>query len=80
MPDAHETIWPEWTFELFILPTGQLVEAARYHPPHRPVKDFVEYSHGTLVGWNWDRAHVDEVARQAAAFVAEGEGFKRLNY
>jgi hypothetical protein len=80
MPEGHEKIWPEWTFELFILSTGQLVEAARYHPPDRPVGDFVEYFDGVLVGWSWDKAHVDEVARQAAAFVAEGSAFKRLNY
>lgn len=76
VPDADETIWPEWTFELFILPTGQLVEAARYHAPHRPVNDFVEYSRGALVGWHWDKAYVDDVARQAAAHAAEGVGFK----
>lgn len=80
VPDAQETIWPEWTFELFIMPTGQLVEVARYHPPHRPVGDFVEYSHGVLVGWHWDKAHVDNVARQALASVAEGVGFKWHSY
>jgi hypothetical protein len=80
VPEAQETIWPEWTFELFILPTGQLVEAARYHPPHRPANDFVEYSHGNLVGWYWDKSHVDSLARQAAAFVAEGVGFRVHSY
>lgn len=80
VPDAYEKIWPEWTLELFILPTGQVVEAARYHPPHRPVGDFVEYSQGALVGWHWEKAHVDNVARQAAAFVAQGVGFKVHTY
>ncbi|MBB4493483.1 hypothetical protein GGE43_005327 [Agrobacterium tumefaciens] len=80
LPVGREKIWPEWTFELFILPTGQLVEAARFHPPHRPVNDFVEYSNGALIGWHWDQAHVNEVARQAASFAAEGERFTRINY
>ncbi|MCZ7859737.1 hypothetical protein O9X81_24380 [Agrobacterium salinitolerans] len=80
VPKAYEKIWPAWTFELFILPSGQLVEAARYHPDHRPVSDFVEYSHGALTGWNWDKIYVDKVARQAAALAAEGVAFKRLDY
>lgn len=78
--ETYEKIWPEWTFELFILPSGQAVEAARYHPPHRPVIDFVEYSQGVLVGWSWDKAYVDELAQKAAAFAAEGGKFRRFEY
>ncbi|MGE8103389.1 hypothetical protein ACQKP1_06815 [Allorhizobium sp. NPDC080224] len=79
-PEPDEKIWPEWTFELFILPTGQIVEAARFHPPHRPVNDFVEYSYGQIVGWHWDKAYVDDVARKAAAYASVGGSFRVERY
>ncbi|MEB3047697.1 hypothetical protein [Rhizobium mulingense] len=79
-PAESEVVWPVWTLDLFLTPTGSMIEFARFHPPARPVCDYVEFADGALVGWSWDKAYVDDCVKKAADAIAAGVNFEMVRY
>jgi len=76
-----ESVHPEWTLDTyFIKSTGAIVDFARYHPPHRPVKDVMRFAKGELVGWAMDREYVEQCARRAVVSSARGRSFEISRY
>ncbi len=75
-PPPEEFISPDWTLDLFIAHTGQIIELARYQPPQRPVSDSMQFADGALIGWSWDSNYVDAIADKARQAIASGSRFQ----
>jgi hypothetical protein len=80
-PPRYERCAPSCTVDFFLHgPSGSFVEAARFHPDNRPVKDFVEMVDGQLAGWAMDREYVDGLVHEAVAQVERGTSFVFRRY
>ncbi|WP_107677850.1 hypothetical protein [Agrobacterium sp. LAD9] len=79
-PAAEEYISPDWTLDLFVAHTGQIIELARYQPRQRSVSDAMQFADGVLIGWSWDKDYVDAIADKARKAIASGSRFEVQRY